>query len=98
MSKITEILGQNQETPATGLSELQRTLLEYMNSHTDEVFSYNEAREVAYKLGQPDADVIRWALWTLESRGLIAKTRVAQRLFFGSRTAIAQLIASRRSS
>ena len=77
-------LAQREELPP-----LQRAVLDYLEAHGDEVFSYRDEkliREVKSK-----ASAIGFTLWTLHKKGLIEKEKVGRKVFFGSHDAIAEL-------
>lgn len=71
------------------LTPLQRAVLDYLETHGDEVFSYRDKkliREVKSK-----ASAIGFTLWALHKKGLIEKEKIGRKVFFGSRDAIAEL-------
>jgi DNA-binding transcriptional ArsR family regulator len=76
------------------LSPLQRKVLDYLESHGDEVFTYRDvalARATKAKLS-----AVGFTLWGLEKKGLIEKEKVGRKVYFGSHDAIAEL--KRRAS
>jgi hypothetical protein len=76
------------------LSPLQRKVLEYVEEHKDEVFSYRDAdlaRDLSLKVS-----AVGFTLWSLHQRDLIAKAKVGGKVYFGSLGAVDQL--ERRAS
>jgi len=71
------------------LSPLQKKVLEHLEAHADEVFTYRD-EELANKLSMKPA-ALGFTLWTLHKRDLIAKTKVGGKVYFGSHGAIAEL-------
>lgn len=91
MPTVAEVLRTGRPKPPAGLPPLQRKLLEYLDANPDEVFAYEHAAELSVKLGATGADVVKWNLLSLDSKGLIAKTKMGRKVYFGSRLAINQL-------
>ena len=86
MPKINEILSEYELPP------LQQRVLSYFQQHTDEVFSYKDADELAKLIkhtGSPRG--VSFALWALDKKGVVDKERVGKRVYFGSKDAIAEL-------
>ena len=92
MPTIAEVLRSGRPKPPTGLPALQRKILEYMEEHPDEVFSYEHTDELAAKLGVDSGHSVEWHLISLDSKGLIAKAKLGRRAYFGSRWAINHLV------
>ena len=92
MPTIAEVLRSGKAKPPTGLPGLQRSLLEYMEAHPDEVFGYEHAAELGLKLGGVSGQEVEWHLISLDSKGLIAKAKLGRRAYFGSRWAINHLV------
>jgi len=77
-------LAQRKELPP-----LQRKLLDYLESHSDEVFTYRDeklARDTKAK-----ASAVGFTLWALHKKGLIEKQEAAGKVYFGSKKAIGEL-------
>jgi hypothetical protein len=71
------------------LPPLQRTILDYLEAHSDEVFTYRDeqlARETKAK-----ASALGFTLWALHRRDLIGKQDAGGKVYFGSKAAIRQL-------
>jgi hypothetical protein len=71
------------------LSPLQKKVLDYIEKHADEVFSYRDAdlaRDLSLK-----ASAVGFTLWTLHDRDLIAKAKVGGKVYFGTKGAIGKL-------
>jgi hypothetical protein len=74
------------------LPPLQRKVLDYLEAHGDEVFSYRDvalARALDAKLS-----AVGFTLWALQQKGLIGKQAVAGKVYFGSKAAIEELRSS----
>ena len=91
MPTIMEILRRGRSKPLPTLPALQRQVLEYLDAHPDEVFSYSDADELASKLGVASGELVQGPLLSLDSKGLVAKTKLGRNVYFGSRFAINQL-------
>ena len=91
MPTITEILRRDRSKPPPILPALQRQVLEYLAAHPDEAFSYADADELASKLGFVSGELVQRHLLSLDSKGLVAKTKLGRDVYFGSRFAINQL-------
>ena len=92
MPTITEILGRGRSKPLLSLPALQRQIIEYLDAHLDEVFSYGDADELASKLGIASGELVQGHLLSLGSKGLVAKTKLGRTVYLGSRFAINQLV------
>ena len=92
MPTIAEVLRSGRPKPPTGLPDLQRKLLEYLEEHPDEVFGYEHAAELAAKLGATSGQAVQLHLLSLDSKGLIAKAKIGRKAYFGSRWAINHLM------
>ena len=92
MPTIAEVLRSGKPKPPTGVPALQQRILEYLDDHTDEVFGYEHAAELAAKLGVPSGRAVESHLLSLDSKGLIAKAKLGRKAYFGSRLAINQLV------
>ena len=92
MPTIAEVLRSGRPKPPTGLPDLQRRLLEYLEEHPDEVFGYEHAAELASKLGAESGSTVESHLLSLDSKGLIAKMKQGRKTYFGSRWAINHLV------
>ena len=92
MPTITEILRRDRSKPLPALPALQGQVLEYLDAHPDEAFSYGDADELASKLGAANGELVQGHLLSLDSKGLVAKTKLGRSVYFGSRFAINQLV------
>lgn len=72
-----------------GLTPLQKAVLEYMEAHSDEVFSYRDEKLV--RGVKSKASAVGFTLWALHKKGLIEKEKVGRKVYFGSHDAIAEL-------
>jgi len=89
MPKIEDVLREREKR----LSPLQRKVLEYLESHEDEVYSRKTAKELAEKIGEPSkAWGVYIAMWKLERKGLISKAKVGNRGYYGCHKAIKELV------
>ena len=70
-------------------SPLKSRVLDYLESHGDEVFPYRDA-QIATDLGI-GTSALGFTLWALEREGSIAKASVDGKVYFGSHKAIADL-------
>lgn len=91
MPTIAEVLRSGRPQPPAGLPPLQRKLLEYLEANPDEVFGYEDAEELAEKLGAAGGEAVQWHLLSLDGQGLIAKTKLGRKAYFGCRLAINHL-------
>ena len=91
MPTITEILRRGRSKPLPTLPALQRRVLEYLDAHPDEVLSYGDADELASKLGVANGKLVQGHLSSLDSKGLVAKTKLGRNAYLGSRFAVNQL-------
>ncbi|HEU0073029.1 MAG TPA: hypothetical protein VFS30_03390 [Dehalococcoidia bacterium] len=71
------------------LTPLQKAVLEYMEAHDDEVFSYRDEKLIRDVKSKPSA--VGFTLWALHKKGLIEKEKVGRKVYFGSNDAIAEL-------
>ena len=71
------------------LAPLQMKVLDYLEAHRDEVFTYRD-EELARKLSMKPA-ALAFTLWTLQKRDCIAKAMLDGKVYFGSHTAVAEL-------
>ncbi len=87
MPKIEDVLGSGQLPP------LQEKVRQYLEGHQDEVFSYRseDIKELAKKMGHPNASAVSWSVWGLWRKGVIAREKVGRRYYYGSPKAIAKL-------
>jgi len=67
-------------------------VLEYLESHEDEVYNRETVTELAEKIGEPKAWGVYRAMWELERKGLISKAKVGRRYYYGSHKAIEELV------
>jgi len=86
MPKIADVLNRYQLPP------LQQKVLDYLQSHNDEIFSYTDAIDLG-RLVKHAGSVrgILFSLNALEQKGLIYKERLGRRVYFGSKQAIEEL-------
>lgn len=91
MPKIDDILKREQRR----LPELQKAVLDYLESHPDEVFSWNrgDLSQLRTQLNKGTTGSIGWSLWALKRRGYIERLKVGRRYYYGSREAIQRLAA-----
>jgi hypothetical protein len=71
------------------LPPLQRKVLDYLETHKNEVFSYRDeklARGVKAK-----ASAVGFTLWALQKKNLIDRQKAAGKVYFGSKEAVHQL-------
>jgi hypothetical protein len=71
------------------LPPLQRKVLDYLETHNDEVFSYRDeklARGVKAK-----ASAVGFTLWALQKKNLIDRQKAAGKVYFGSKEAVREL-------
>lgn len=89
MPKIEEVL--NREQPK--LPDLQKAVLDYLENHPDEVFSWNRGDLSLFRtqLNKGTTGSIGWSLWALKRRGYIERLKVGRRYYYGSREAIRRL-------
>lgn len=72
-----------------GLSPLKARVRQYLQEHSDEVFSYRDersAKQLSIKIS-----AFSFTLWALHRDGLIDKQEVDGKVYFGSLRAIADL-------
>lgn len=86
MPKIDDVLAEGGELPV-----LQKKVLEHLEAHWDEVFSYGDAQALAQAIGHPKASAARWTVWFLHQKGLVDREKVRGRFYYGSKRAIASL-------
>lgn len=72
-----------------GLSPLKTRVLQYLQNHSDEVFSYRDERLAKHLSMKVSA--FSFTLWALHRDGLIEKQEVDRKVYFGSARAIADL-------
>ncbi|HVP04231.1 MAG TPA: hypothetical protein VMT90_01005 [Dehalococcoidia bacterium] len=84
--KVTDIARRNE---GSDLSPLKARVAAYLEQHADEVYPYRDER-LAKALGiKPSA--LNFTLWALQRDGVIDKEKVGRKVYFGCRTAIADL-------
>ena len=71
------------------LPPLQKRVLEYIDSHEDEVFNYRD-QKLADDL-QAKASALGFTLWALNKKGLIEKQEAGGKVYFGSKRAVEEL-------
>jgi hypothetical protein len=71
------------------LSPLQRTILTYLEKHSDEVFQYRDAGLTAAVHAKPSS--VGFSLWALHKKGFIDKEVAGGKTYFGSKAAVAGL-------
>jgi hypothetical protein len=84
--KVADIARRNR---GSGLSPVKALVAGYLETHADEVFPYRDdrlAKELGLKLS-----AVNFTLWALHRDGVIDKEKVDNKVYFGSRTAIADL-------
>jgi len=92
MPKISDVINQSQ------LSPLQQKVLDYLQEHDDEVFSYADAKELSEKINHKGSKSgVSFCLWALLKKKLIDKERVGKRVYFGSKSAISSLRSQKKT-
>jgi Fe2+ or Zn2+ uptake regulation protein len=86
MPKINEVISNLKLTP------LQRKVLAYLQNHNDEVFQYKDLNELAKLIKHHSPRGVASSLWTLASKGMISKTRIGRKIYYGSKEAIDYLL------
>jgi hypothetical protein len=84
--RISEVL---ESAEAGRLSPLQRRVLDHLESHDDEVFSYRD--ELLARAIKSKVSAVGFTLWALHQKGLIGSTKVGRKVYFGSHHAIGEL-------
>ncbi len=72
----------------------RRCVLEYLEEHADEVFRIRQCEEIAQTISAPQRTV-EHALWSLQRDGLVSKARLDGDIWYGSRSAIENLVSLR---
>ena len=86
MPKIDDILNKSQ------LSPLQQKVFDYLQGHDDEVFGYNDVKELCGKIHHKGSQRgVSFTFWALLKKKLIDKERVGKYIYFGSFAAIESL-------
>ena len=83
--KVTELARRQ----SRGLASLREKVLQYLEDHADEVFSYRD-EQLAGALGVK-ISALSFTLWALHRDGLIDKAQANGKTYFGSRRAVAEL-------
>jgi DNA-binding transcriptional ArsR family regulator len=73
----------------TELSPMKAKVAGHLEEHSDEVYPYRDDR-LAKSLGMKQS-ALNFTLWALQRDGIIDKERVGNKVYFGSRAAIADL-------
>lgn len=84
--KIDELL---KDAQRARLSPLKARILNYLEGHPDEVFSYRDEGLVKAVGAKPAA--VGFTLWALHKDGLIEKQKVAGKVYFGSQQAVGEV-------
>lgn len=84
--KIQDVV--RRQRPAR-LSPLKARVLDYLEGHPDEVFSYRD-QGLASALGMK-LSALAFTLWALHRDGRIGKEQVGSKVFLGSRDAVEEL-------
>jgi hypothetical protein len=71
------------------LPPLQRKVLDYLEAHDDEVFSYRDEQLV--RGTKAKASAIGFTLWALHKQDLIGKQEAGGKVYFGDKRAIGRL-------
>jgi len=82
------------DLPAGQRRATRSRVLEYLETHPDEVFRIRQCDEVAEALAAPKRTV-EHAFWSLEREGLISKARLDREIWYGSHPAIEELTSLR---
>ena len=89
MAKITDVVGRHDGSGIfwLGLPERHHKLLRHVCTHSDEVYTFDDAEELGILLDIPP-HYVAWLLWVLVERGYLTQMRFGNRIYCGSRDAI----------
>lgn len=73
----------------TPVSDLKARVLDYLEQHEDEVFTYRD--DTLLKALDVKQSTLSWVLWWLYQNRYIDREEVGRRMFFGAYKAIAEL-------
>lgn len=93
MPKIEQVMQREQRR----LPKLQKAVLDYLEGHPDEVYSWNreDLSTLLTSLKQKGTrGSIGWSIWALHRHGYIERLKVGRRYYYGSPEAIRRLATS----